>query len=417
MYKKTGGTLKIVTISLLIALASFKMYAGGFQINEHGAKAMGMGGAFTAIANDPSALYFNGAGMMQFYGTQIMFGTALISPFSSFRGVAPKIDEYKTANQVFYPSHFFATHRLNEDWSVGLGFSSPFGLGTKWDENWPGRYLALETSVQVFAIPVVVAYKPLDNLFVSASFVYSFANVKITRKNPQTPFEGDAFVSLEGKDNSAFGYHLSAMYKPLKELTIGASFHSQIEYNFEGTAKSTGAEQLAARLPGGDIKADLTTPMNLAVGVAYDFMPNLKVALDFQYIGWSSYDTLAVEFVQSGVRSASTRLYDDTYIVRLGAEYGITEDLNVLGGIYFDNSPVANERINPSLPETDRIGMSIGLDYKLTKSLGLDASYLFIRGNQLTVDNSSEYYAGTSPFNGTWNAGAHVFSLSLSYSF
>jgi hypothetical protein len=32
--------------------------AGGFQLNEHGAKP-GTGGAFTAIVNDASAVYWN----------------------------------------------------------------------------------------------------------------------------------------------------------------------------------------------------------------------------------------------------------------------------------------------------------------------------------------------------------------------
>ncbi|TYB81177.1 MAG: hypothetical protein FXF54_14905 [Kosmotoga sp.] len=39
------------------------VFANGFQINEQGAKALGMGGAFVAQADDPSALYFNPAGI------------------------------------------------------------------------------------------------------------------------------------------------------------------------------------------------------------------------------------------------------------------------------------------------------------------------------------------------------------------
>jgi len=50
-------------IVLLIAFSLENVNAGGFQLNEHGAKPMGMGGAFTAIANDASAIYWNGAGL------------------------------------------------------------------------------------------------------------------------------------------------------------------------------------------------------------------------------------------------------------------------------------------------------------------------------------------------------------------
>ena len=84
MYKK------ILLLSFLI-LFSIRTFGGGFQINEHGARAMGMSGAFTALANDPSALFFNGAGITQLSGTRFMIGATLISPKASFRGPSPAI--------------------------------------------------------------------------------------------------------------------------------------------------------------------------------------------------------------------------------------------------------------------------------------------------------------------------------------
>ena len=54
------GLILLVAVSLIF---TNQVYTGGFQINEHGAKAMGMGGAFTAQASDPSAIFFNPAGL------------------------------------------------------------------------------------------------------------------------------------------------------------------------------------------------------------------------------------------------------------------------------------------------------------------------------------------------------------------
>jgi len=47
-------------------------FAAGFRLPEAGAKAMGMGFAFTAQADDPSAIYFNPAGLTQLQGTNLM---------------------------------------------------------------------------------------------------------------------------------------------------------------------------------------------------------------------------------------------------------------------------------------------------------------------------------------------------------
>ncbi len=411
--------VKLVTFVFTLILLLGKAYAGGFQLNEHSAKAMAMGGAFTAVSDDPSALYFNGAGIMQFDGTHFMLGTTMIAPAFSFRGVTPAVTQYDAKKQYFFPTHFYATHRINDDFAVGLAFNSPFGLGSEWDDNWVGKYLAIKTELQVFTISPIVAYKVMDNLFVSAGFVYSFANVTITQKTPQSPFAGDAFTSLTGKDNAAFGYNLGVMYKPVEGLSLGASFHSQIKYSFKGTATTTGASQLASLLPNGDVTADLKAPYNLAFGVAYDVIPELKLSADLQLVGWSSYDTLKVDFSNPAYSDiASPRNYKNSYIVRFGADYKLLPELSVLGGIYFDKSPVDPQYVNPSLPESDRLGFSFGVNYKLTNSLQASASYLFIRNKQLTVTDSQEHYTGvsTSGFNGTYNAYANLVSLTLSYS-
>jgi len=403
--------LKISKLLVLSALFIGTIHAGGFQLNEHGARAMGMGGAFTAVADDPSAMYFNGAGLTQLDGWNIMAGTSFIAPNSEFRGIAPDITSYKTKAQTFVIPNGYATYGAG-NWAVGLSFNVPFGLGTEWPADWPGRYLALKTDVRAYTITGEGAYKVMDNLSVSAGLVFSFATVTITENTPQTPFPGDAFITLDGKDNSAFGYNFGILYKPISKLSLGASFHSQIKYNFTGTATTVGASQLASRLPAGAITADLTTPFNLTFGAAYDVLPELKLSLDFQYVGWSSYDTLAIDFANVP-RVASPRLYDNSYIVRLGGEYKLTNTLSVEAGIYFDHNPVKPEYLNPSLPDANRICPSIGVNYQVTPHFTVAASYLFIRSSELTVTNSSE---GNPPFNGTYNSYANIGSISLSYS-
>lgn len=406
-------------VLLIFGLCPGLLFAGGFQINEHGARAMGLGGAFTAIANDASAIYWNNAGMTQLSGTNFMLGTALIAPNSEFRGVTPAFTNSYMKSDIFFPSHLFITHSINESFAVGIGLTTPFGLGTEWNEGWVGRYLAIKTKLETFWIPLTLAYAITDDLSIGASFVYSFADVTITRKSSQTPFEGDAYVDLQGDDSFAYGYTFGIMYKPIEAVSIGASFRSEVEYQFEGTATTTGAEQLMeiGALPNGPINADLTTPMNIVGGIAVQVIPQLKLSADYQWIGWSSYDTLAVNFVDDPEDNvASPRLYKNSFIVRFGAQYNISDQFTLLAGIYYDQMPVEPQYVNPSLPDTDRLGFSIGAEAKFNERFGLSGSYLFIRGKQLTVTDSEEIYTpGNSPFNGTYNSSANLLSLSLNY--
>jgi long-chain fatty acid transport protein len=266
------------------------------------------------------------------------------------------------------------------------------------------------------------AYSVTDNLSISAGFQYSYAKVLITRKNSQAPFAGDAFIELEGHDSEGFGYQFGLMYKPFKNVSLGASFHSEVDYRFNGTADAKGAQQLidAKRIPNdADIEAKLTTPMNVAVGLAFDPISQLTLSFDYQYVGWSSYDVLAVNFVDPAYTDlASPRDYENTYIGRFGFEYRLSPALSLLGGVYYDNHPVAPKNVSPSLPDANRLGFSGGFDFKVSQKLGISASYLFIRSEENTITNSRENYtAGISPFNGTYNSIANVFSLSFNYSF
>ncbi|MFH1197679.1 MAG: outer membrane protein transport protein [bacterium] len=412
---------KLLAVLFLLVIFSSRLFSGGFQINEHGAKAQAMAGAFTALANDPSALFFNPAGITQLKGTHFMGGVTLITPFSTFRGPAPEITEYKLQKQLFTPINFYYTQQITEDIYAGLGVNNPYGLGTKWDEDWVGRYIALDTEIRTFFFTPAIGYKFNDQLSVSIGGVFAFGDVRI-EKFAQVPiFDAEGRVKLEG-DGTGFGFTAGVLYKPLDILSLGLSFRSQTTMKFEGDAVSEGPSQILANLPSGNISAELTTPMNLTFGVAAYPMCGLTVTADFQYIGWSSYDSLSVEFASyptsAGSTTSAAREYENTFIARLGAEYKVTECLDIRGGLFYDNNPVKDELVEPTLPDADRLGLNIGLGYKLTENLSIDLAYLFLRFTEREITNSQTYYMnGLAPFDGVYNSYAHLFGIDFSYNF
>lgn len=224
--------LRLLIISLVF---STQIFASGFQINEHGARGMAMAGAFTALALDGSALYFNPAGLTQLNGTQIMIGTTLISPSASFRGVAPSIDESSMESALFTPINIYFTHKLNDKWSFGFGANNQYGLGSKWDENWVGKYLAIDTEIQTFFFTGAAAYKFSDKLSLGVTASYVYGNVTIIKKQSLAPFNADATIDLSGTAGS-FAYSVGLLYKPTDMLNIGLDFRSSSKLNFSGTA-------------------------------------------------------------------------------------------------------------------------------------------------------------------------------------
>ncbi|MFZ1290042.1 MAG: outer membrane protein transport protein, partial [Melioribacteraceae bacterium] len=188
------------------------------------------------------------------------------------------------------------------------------------------------------------------------------------------------------------------------------------------------SSQFDGLLPNGPITAPLTTPENITLGVAIRPLKYFTLTADYQYVGWDSYDKLEVQFEdfidsETGEQLVSTseRFYDNGFIARIGAEYEYSKTFTARGGFLYDHNPVPDERLDPTLPDSDRLGFNLGGSYNLNESFSLEAAYMFLRFDERKITNSLENYSGIdnsiSPMNGVYNSIAHLFSVSLAYKF
>jgi len=424
---------KVLTLIVILGLFSNMAYGSGFQLNEHGARAMAMAGAFTGLANDPSAIYFNPAGITQLKGTQFLVGATLIMPMSSYTSVAPALNQTDMVSQVFNPINFYVTHQFSGKLAAGLGITNQYGLGTKWDPSWVGRYLAVETKVETFFFTPVLAYKLMDNLSVSAGPVIALGTVKISKKSPNavSPLYPEYFTEMEGTSDASIGFTAGILWKATDKLQLGLTYRSEMTFDFAGTAVSTPATftfthpvykiPVTIPWPNGDITAPLTTPQNITFGLAYMASDNFTTTFDFQYVGWTSYDKLAVTFANynptsptfsGSYTSSSLRNYKDSFIARWGFEYQATDEFALRGGLLYDKNPIPDAYVDPTLPDADRIGFNVGFGGKLSEHIGVDISYMYLSFNDRVVTNSSV----TGNINGKYSNSAHLFGFNLSYS-
>jgi len=105
-----------------------------------GAKAAAMGTAVVAVADDPSAISHNPAGLANLRGTHIYNGMTALSIKSTFEN--PTGQPEKTQFQVFLPFHLYLCPDLGvKNMTFGLGIFSPFGIGgRKWPDTGLTRY-------------------------------------------------------------------------------------------------------------------------------------------------------------------------------------------------------------------------------------------------------------------------------------
>ena len=405
-----------LTIIFLVLLCSISlMFAGGFQINEHGAKAQAMGGAFTGLADDASAAYFNPAAITGFSEQQFMAGFTLIKPSASFRGPSPSITQYDLEDQYFNPINFYYINPGKDKHSWGLSLNNPYGMGTKWDEYWPGRYAAINTALETYYLTAVYAYQLNDELSLAVGPSLVYGNVTLEKKKSLHPFTGDATIELTG-DALTYSFVASAFYKYSEKLSAGLTYRHSAKLKIDGTVESEAPEAMLSMLPDGDAEAEITPPWNLTLGIGVKPIDKLTLTADMQFVGWSTYDELKIEFSQPDTFTVAPKKYNNTFIARMGAEYQVDDRIAVRGGLLYDNNPVDDEYVDPTLPDSDRLGFSTGFGFKINEKTTIDFAYLYLRFDERKIDNSKVSYTdGDAPFNGVYNSTAHLFALNMSY--
>ncbi|MCF8070108.1 MAG: outer membrane protein transport protein [Desulfobacterales bacterium] len=412
-------SFKIFIGAIFISLLPSLALANGFSINEQGSKALGMGGAFAAQADDPSAIYYNPAGITQLEGTQVSAGISLISPRATFNSdVTGNATEAEKNN--FYIPNLYATHKVNDKWSFGVGAFSNFGLATEWAEDWEGRYVtgATKAEITTMSINPVVAYSLNPALSLSFGAVMQSIDIELQNKlnSSIAPWPADGNLKLSGDDWSG-GWNAGLLLRLNENIKVGVSYRSKIAHTLEGETEVSGTPAgVLDALTG--TEADLTLPAIFYFGTSYENGPWTFEA-DAHLTQWSEYKKLEATF-DSPILGGATGIskpkdWEDVWALRFGGSYELNDMFDLRAGIVFDPSPIPDETLDPLVPSGDRWLYTIGTGINFEKAT-IDFAYNYMQDEGRTFDNAVGAGVGglTGEFDDIY---AHILTLNVSYAF
>jgi long-chain fatty acid transport protein len=428
-------TIKRTKISAPLLVAAALLAAGGtahaaaFAINEQSARGMAMGGAFTGIANDPSAGWYNPAGLATLTGLSMEAGVTMITPGASYTGIAPGTSTEVTVDALrnyFWLPNMHVGYRIHDRVAAGLSVYVPFGLTMEWpltvDVNgtetpWWGRGLIKMISLETVNINPMIAIKLHDRIFVGGGVSVAMGAVTLERKVTLSSSAADDIdVELSGDDVSVTG-NAGVLIKVLPNLlNVGVSFRGGASFTFTGNAAFTknGSSDavptsLRSRLVDGKVEAGIDLPHVITFGVGAFPLESLTIGFAFDVVTWSSYDKLAIDFVDNPELSSSEpKEWNNAVGIRVGAEYDVLPYLPVRVGFIFDQSPTVAHTIGPELPDADRYEFCFGLGYTSSFGVNFDLAYQYIITGDITP-------AEGAPLLGTYTSDGHLLGLSLGY--
>lgn len=425
---------RFLTFALLSLTIAGTAFGSGFAIFEQGAKATAMGGAFAATADDPSAIFYNVAGIAQQRRFTVMGGGTVINFSNEFRG--DPNDEFTSGTtgqyrrHTFVPPNAYVTVPIGTNMTFGLGVMTPFGLRTNWQDPWVGRFVSKDANVKTVSIEPALAWQTSDGrLAIGVGADYRRGRIVLQRNNAITgngvnPFTGRivdvANVFLNSDWASALGYNAGILYKA-DSFRVGASYRSDMDIDFKGDATftqiPTGNPQLDAIVKAGlppnqRISTTLPFPATSILGFALTTIPKTDVEFDITHTTWSRFKSLDVAFATTpAVNLSRAENWKDTNSYRLGANHAATPDWDVRFGLLYDENPQPTESVSPLLPDANRTGVTFGAGYHSGPWI-VDASVFVLHfATRSTNGVSSE------GFNGTYKTNATLLSLDLGYRF
>lgn len=434
--KSRRGTSALIALAAVALVGTLPAAGAGFAIFEAGSKATAMSGAFVASSNDPSSMFYNPAGNAWDNKLTGMGGVTLIFPSSDFTGASPYPGNgyaVSQKKQIFFPPHFYGVIPVAPKFNIALGTWFPYGLSTAWEnpDSFPGRYLSQRVDLRTYALGLQASYRITDEIAIGAGPELRIGDVKLQRNvpflNPLTNRIQDiAHADIVGDGfQSALGWAAGVQVKPFRNFSVGLSYHSAVDIDFEGNSTfyrlQTGNPYLdgvlSTRVPF-DTKVPTAVtiqfPSLTMFGVAYK-MGDLTLEVDGNYTTWDVFDKTVLTFeTTNGVKVADSILehhWENTWTIRAGANYQASPSFNLAAGFVYDQTPQPDEDVSPLLPDANRTGFSIGFGYKMGESTVIEASNLFLFFHDRTTNSNKDNY------NGTYQTFADLFVLSFRTSF
>ncbi|MFO8099664.1 MAG: outer membrane protein transport protein [Salinibacter sp.] len=402
-------------------------HAQGFSVYEQGTCTMAQAGAAVAQpCNDGSAVFYSPAGLLESDGITISGGATMIAAQGSFTSDYTRAETDLQNDPILVP-HLYGAYRLSPDLALGLGVYVPYGLETQWPSTWDGAFEGYDNGVQAIYIQPTAAYQLTDRIRVGGGPILGISSVTLNQRldassqevpsndvpdgttfgNLGIPFHtAFADAGLEGDGATAFGAHLGITAEATDWLDVGVRYLTPITFEYEGEATFDQIDT-GLQLPDGNpitgqstpldlvldpafvngplvnqsLETELTMPAQVVAGVAIQATERLLLQADYQWTGWSSFDSIELIFENEALNQTRREAYDNTSAVRFGGAYDATDALTVRAGYLFNQAAAPDRTVTPLLPESDRNHFTAGVNWQIIDTVGLNVAYQYLGQN------------------------------------
>jgi long-chain fatty acid transport protein len=326
---------------------------------------------------------------------------------------------------------------LDPKWNFGFGMSVPFGLATKYDPSWIGRFQGVESEVKTINLNPSVSYKLSDAASIGGGINYQQGKIDLMSA---VNYSGIAFAAggagllgavggagVEGQnkssiDGNAWGFNIGGLFNLTPMTRVGVHYRSSLKYSLKGNTSFSGRPAaLAAATPDSDVKLDLKTPDTFAFSGVHKLNDRWDALADLTWTHWSRIKQLPLVRTSGTSNGATldtlTFNFKDTWRASIGAHYRLNGTWTLKAGAVYDQAPVPNaESRSVRLADSDRYWLTFGAKYQVSQNGVVDIGYTYVKARDTDINNDQRA-AGKGLVNGTYKAHVNVIGIQYQHTF
>jgi long-chain fatty acid transport protein len=397
--------LATALLCTLLAMTTPLWAGSGFLLRSQSTATLGSAQAgMTAAAEDTSSFIFNPASLTYGSGSEILIGgtgiftNAHFAPNSAQTVLGTPITGPNGGNagtQALLPN-LYGSVDLTDKLRAGLAVTSLYGLGSRWTDNWIGRYYALTSKLFTIDISPAVALRVNPAISVGVGLDIQYAKAKTSNAidfgtadqvlfggaNGGVPQADDGKLRVDGSD-WGIGFTAGILVEPIAGTRLGASFRSPVSHTLTGDARFSlngPVGRSIAAVTGAFTDTGSSVDIQMPAAVMFGFYQKIDDAWsimgDAQWTGWHSLQQLRVKFDNPNQPDGVTQLnWHDSWYAALGVNYRPSDQVTLRFGVAYDQSPVPTSTRTPVIPDSDSYWIALGVEYRPFPGVKLDAAY------------------------------------------
>jgi long-chain fatty acid transport protein len=392
---------------MVLFVSPAHVFGLGFLVPNQDATAIGRGNAFAATADNPSAIYYNPAGISQLPGMNLDLGAL------AYLGIQASYDSPTGTHadnkfQVITLPQIYGTYSLsNLPLSFGLGVYAPFGLSVQWPADSVLRSQAIDSQLTYVTVNPVVSWQIIKSLSFAVGPTFNYADIRFSRGL----FSSEDFYQFAG---TGFSYGMTAglLWHPISQLSFGADYRLASTTDFKGTSVYGSAPGAGSESVG--TSASLPFPQTASVGISYRPTPKWNLEVDVDYINWSTVGTVTLDGTKNifGVNLPLPLNWHDSWQYKFGVTRYFDDGWFVSAGYFYSSDTTSSSApdYTPAVPDTDLNVGSLGF--------GRDGEHWrWAVAGQIIAGPSRSISGGEVPPAGEYRLLVPTLSVSVGYRF